>query len=90
METTFTKIKSKNEESEIIAKVFPVNHAVNFQDRVKQVHGCVDDWVEKISQRQISRMFGKVRSFLKRAMIPRTSPLPSTANTARMSIKTNA
>ena len=36
------------------------------------------------------RIFGKVRSFLKRAMIPRTTPLPSTANTAKMGIKTNA
>ena len=35
------------------------------------------------------RMFGKVRRFLNRAMIPRTTPLPSIANKARKDIKVN-
>ena len=47
-ETSFTKVKSESEEREIIANVFPVDQ---FQDRLKQVHGYVDERVEKISQR---------------------------------------
>ena len=79
METTFRNIKRRSRNSDIIASVFPVNH-LTFKTPQSMYKGPLMSALEKSTNARLEiRMFGKVRSFLKRAMIPRTKPLPSTA-----------
>ena len=90
METTFRNIKRRSRKSEIIASVFPVNH-LTFKTPQSMYKGPLMSALEKSTNARLEiRMFGKVRSFLKRAMIPRTKPLPSTAKIATNYSNTSA
>ena len=60
METSFRKVKSESEESEIIANVFPVNH-LTFRTVQSKYMGMLMNALKKSANaRLVIRMFGKV------------------------------
>ena len=78
METTLRRKKKRDAKIDIIAKVFPVNH-LTFKTPESRYIGPLMSALEKLDNARLAmRMFAKVRSFLNRARIPRTNPLPST------------
>ena len=82
MQTTLTRINKWDRNSEIIAEVFPLNYLTFSTPQSTQIGMLTSAFVRSANARLAIRMFGKVRSFLNRATIPRTNPLPRTAKTA--------
>ena len=79
VETMLRRMKRWHRKSDIIAKVFPVNHLTPTTSQSMYIGTFMSALKKSINARLPIRMFGKVRSFLNRTMIPRTSPLPGTA-----------
>ena len=82
METVLRWRQRQVTKSEIIAKVFPVNHATFRTLQSKYMGASMSARSKSMNARLAIRMFGKVRNFLNRAIIPRTSTFPATAKTA--------
>ena len=76
METIFRRVKSKCNELEIMANVFPFSQ-LGFRTKYRTNRGTLMSALRKSTTARLAkRMFGKLRRFLKRLKMAMNDPLP--------------
>lgn len=77
VETRWRKINNRLRQHERIAKVFPLSQLTSGTPYIRYM-GMLTSALRRSTRATLAtRMFGKVRSFLNRTMMPRINPLPS-------------